>query len=188
VVVLGWYWNDVRERPIEATYAEFLPRGEFYFDTGDRLEGPSLVLWRARELVRCSALVMLAHDLLRPKGGLYPPEVHEEGLARFVLQCAELRASCAALGAYPWVVIFPDSQRLLGGTATRAYEERAAEVARAAGLEVTELLPALQPLHDARGRLPVLAFDGHYDVEANRAMGAYLAARLLARGVPKRAE
>jgi lysophospholipase L1-like esterase len=188
VVLLGWYWNDVRERPVADTYAEFAGKGEFYFDTEDRLEGRAWFLWRAKELVRRSALVMLAHDVFRPKGGLYLPEVHEQGLRRFVQQCATLRATCARLGALPVVVVFPDSQRLLGGEATRSYEERTAAIAREQGLAVIELLPALQPIHDAHARLPVLPFDGHYDAEANRAMGAYLAERLLALGVPKRAE
>jgi hypothetical protein len=188
VVILGWYWNDVNERPIEATYAEFRDKGEFYFDTEDRLEGWSGLVWRAKEVARRCALVMLAHDLLRPKGGLYAPHVHEAGLRRFADQCASLRAQCERLGALGVVVVFPDSQRILGGEATRDYEERAAAAARAAGLVVIEVLPALVPLHARGGRLPVLPFDGHYDAEANRAMGAFLAEHLLALGPPKRAE
>lgn len=188
VVLLGWYWNDVNERPIEGTYAEFAGKGEFYFDTEDRLEGWGGFAWRAKELTRRCALVMLAHDLLRPKGGLYEPHVHEQGLLRFARQSAEFREECARLGALPIVVVFPDSQRILGGEATRSYEERTAAIAREQGLFVLEPLAALLPLYAAHERLPVLPFDGHYDAEANRAMGAFLAERLLALGVPKRAE
>ena len=43
-----------------------------------------------------------------------------------------------------------------------------------------ELLPALAPLFAARGRAPILPFDGHYDAEANRALAEHLAERLLA--------
>ena len=188
VVLLGWYWNDVQERPIEATNAEFAGKGEFYFDTGNRLEGLRGLVWHGRELLRRSGLVMLAHDLVAPKGGLYAPEVHEEGLQRFVTQCARFREQCKGLGALGLVAIFPDSQRVLGGEATRAYEERAAKVAGSQGLVVIELLSPLQQLVASHGRLPVLPFDGHYDAAANRAMGAYLAERLIALGVPKRAK
>ena len=188
VVLLGWYWNDVRERSIATSYGEFKDKGEFYFDAEDGLEGWSGFVWHARELSRRCALVMLAHDLLRPAGGLFEPEVHERGLERFEEQCASFRAECARLGARAVVVVFPDSQRLLGGEATRSYEDRTAAIAREQGLTVIELLAALQPLYAASGRVPVIPFDGHYDAQANRAMGAYLAERLLTLGVPKRAE
>jgi hypothetical protein len=86
------------------------------------------------------------------------------------------------------MVIFPDAQRLMGAERSRPIDERAAALARQDELPVIELLPALEPLYADRGRLPVVAFDGHYDAEANGAMGAYLAEHLLALGVPERAE
>jgi hypothetical protein len=188
VVVLGWYWNDVSERDVRATYESFRELGEFVFDTGDRLEGLERVLWYAQEYPRRSALVMLAHDLFVPKGRLYSPEVHEQGMQRLSGLLARFRETCMRLGAAPVMAVFPDRHRLEGSEATRPFEERAAALGRERELLVVELLPALVPLHAARGRLPVLPFDGHYDAEANRAMGAYLAERLLALGVPERAE
>src|SRR5262245_45976076 len=82
VVVLGWYWNDVSERPIQQTFESFQARGEFAFDTGGKLEGWARVSWQARELPRRSALVMLVHDLFSPKNQLFPPDVVEQGFER----------------------------------------------------------------------------------------------------------
>jgi hypothetical protein len=188
VVLLGWYWNDVSERAIQSTYEAFLPRGEFAFDTGGRVEGWAWWRWQALQLPRRSALMMLVHDLLMDKDQMFPPEVIEEGFRRLPLLLGDFRAECARLGATPVMVIFPDAQRLMGAERSRPIDERAAALARQDELPVIELLPALEPLYADRGRLPVVAFDGHYDAEANGAMGAYLAEHLLALGVPERAE
>jgi len=188
VVLLGWYWNDVSERPIAATYESFRERGEFAFDTGERMEGLARMRWYAEQLPRRSALVMLVHDLFTTKGEVYAPEIAEEGFQRLGLLLEHMRELCAKLGAKPVVVIFPDAKRLAGGGDTRAYDERALVLAHERELPVIELLPALAPLYAARGRPPILPFDGHYDAEANRALGEYLAGELVALGVTKRAE
>jgi len=188
VVLLGWYWNDVSERPIAATYEAFLPRGDFAFDTNDDLTGWARVRWEVEQLPRASALVMLLHDLTSSKGKVYAPEVAEQGFQQLGRLLAHFAEASARLGARPLVVQFPDPHRLLGVEATRGYDERCAGLARQHGLPLIELLPALQPLFAARGALPILAFDGHYDAEANRVMGEALATQLLALGVPKRGE
>jgi lysophospholipase L1-like esterase len=180
LVLLGWYWNDVSEREIPATYEAFRTRGEFAFDTNKAMDARARLLWRAAQLPRRSALVMWLHDLTSSKAQLFSPEVTEAGFVRLAAHLAAFRERCAELGAHPVFVIFPDAKRLVGREDTRPSDERAAGLARAEGLPVIELLPALEPLHAARGARPILPFDGHYDAEANRAMGAYLAARLAA--------
>jgi lysophospholipase L1-like esterase len=188
VVLLGWYWNDVSERPIADTYAEFLPRGEFAFDTGNRLEGLDDLRWRVQELLRRSALLMLAHDLVSTKGTLYAPEVHEQGMRRLEEQLGRFAALCGELAATPVVVIFPDRHRLTGAEDTRPFEERAAALGRARGLVVVELLPALVALYQRSHSVPILPFDGHYDPAANAAMGRFLAEGLAGAKVLERGE
>jgi len=183
-VLLGWYWNDLKERPIQATYEQFLQTGEVAFDTGARMEGKTLLAWRALQLLRRSAGVMLLHDLVSTKGRTYPTEEIEQGFQRLERLLQHFREQGERLGARPVVVIFPDVHRLGGGGATRALDERTGILARARGLEVLEPLEALEPLARASGKPPILPFDGHYDARANEAMGAWLAERLLALGVP----
>ena len=179
VVLLGWYWNDVDERDIAGTYARLADEGELYFDTGNRLLGRDLLSWRAKQLLRCSALVMLLHDLLGPEGPPYAPDYLAKVWLRNERHLERLRVLCAGLGAQPVVVLIPDAQRIVGGTATRAFDERMAELARAQGLPLIELLPALEASFARTHHLPVLPFDGHYDAEGNRAMAEHLAERLL---------
>jgi lysophospholipase L1-like esterase len=183
LVLLGWYWNDVSERPIEATFEAFRARGEFVFDTGGKLAGWALWRWRGGELLRRSALVMLLHDLASPKDGLYAPEVAAEGFARLPGLLASFQTQCLELGARAAVALFPDRSCLTGSDVTRAYDDRLRAATAALGLPTLELLEGVLPLYRARGRLPVLPFDGHYDASANQAMGAHLARALVELGL-----
>jgi lysophospholipase L1-like esterase len=185
VVLLGWYWNDVDGRDVASTYARLKDKGELYFDTGNRLEGLERLRWHAKQLLRRSALIMLAHDLAAGPGRPYTDEYLDKVGQRIDRHLARLEELCAALGARAVVVLIPDAHRIEGGGVTRVFDERTAELARARGLPVVELLAALVALHARTGRVPVLPFDGHYDAEANRAMAEYLAERLLALGLAR---
>lgn len=180
VVLLGWYWNDIDQRDVAGTYARLADKGELYFDTGNRLEGRDLVAWRAKQLLRRSAVVMLFHDLLAPRGKPYSPDYLARVWLRAERHLERLRTLCSELGARPVLVLIPDAHRIAGDGATRAFDERMTELARAAGVPVIELLPALAALYAHTHALPVLPFDGHYDVAGNRAMAEHLAERLLA--------
>lgn len=187
LVLLGWYWNDLSERAIRPTYEEFRERGEFVFDLGERMEGLARLRWHGEQLLRRSALVMFLHDLFSTRGKqVFAPEFVEAGFATFEGLLERFSAEAARLRALPVVVVFPDAHRLVGAGDTAPLEERAVDLARAHGLDVVELLPALAPLAASAQRLPILPFDGHYDAAANRAMAASLAERLLALGLPKR--
>lgn len=179
-VLLGWYWNDVNERPIQTTFENLGPKGEIAFDTGNRVEGADRVRWELKQLVRSSALVMVVHDLFSGKGKPYEPDYFERGLARLGRYLEHLKAGSERLGARAVFVQYPDKARLAGAAETEAWELRALTLARERGLPAIELLPALVPLQAARGAAPILPFDGHYDGAANRAMGTHLAAELLA--------
>jgi len=178
-VLLGWYWNDVNERPIRTTFENLTPKGEIAFDTGDRVEGADRLRWELKQLARRSALVMVVHDLFSGKGKPYPPDYFERGLARLGRYLEHLRVRSEQLGARAVFVQYPDKARLAGAAETEAWELRALALAGERGLVAIELLPALVALQSASGRTPILPFDGHYDGEANRAMGAHLAAELL---------
>jgi len=180
VVLLGWYWNDVNERPIRATHENLQQLGEIAFDTGNRVEGLDRLAWRLKQLVRSSALVMVVHDAFSAKGKPYEPDYFDKGLQRLGRYLERFRARSEGLGAVPVFVQYPDPARLAGPGLTAPYEERAAALARERGLAVVELLPGLRPLFAERGRAPTLPFDGHYDGAANRAMAAHLAQALLA--------
>ena len=187
VVVLGWYWNDLDERPIELAYQEFLPRGAFEFDGRNERGDFSPLRWKLAQIPRMSALAMFFHDLTSANK-LYTPEVFEQGLNRLERLLEHFRELCTPLAATPLVALIPDRHRLEGHDETRPFEERCAALADERGIAALQLLPALGPLYRERGRLPVVPYDGHYDADANRAMGERLAERVLELPVHGRAE
>jgi len=183
LVLLCWYWNDLHERDIAATYERLKDRGEVAFDTGNRVEGWDRVCWQSKQLVRHSALIMLLHDLLQSPGGPLDPDYVDRGFQRLGHYLEQLGTRSRALGARPVLVVFPDSNLLRGREDTRPLNERALALARERGIPALELLPALVPLTEELGHPPILPFDGHYDARANRAMGEYLARRLAELGL-----
>ncbi len=189
VVVLFWYWNDFAERDIRTTYENLKASGEVAFDTGTRVEGWERVRWQAKQLVRRSALVMLAYDLLRrSREGPINPTYVERGFARLGRHLERFRSLGDELGFDGVLAVIPDPSTLRGGSDIRSIAERAAALTREHGLPVVELLPALEPLQGRAGRLPVIPFDGHYLPEAYRAMAELLAERLVALGLPGKHE
>jgi len=179
VVLLCWYWNDLNERNIERTYANLEHKGEVSFDTGNSVEGFDRLRWRAQQLVRKSALFMLVHDILSSRAEPMSPEYVQKGLQRLGRYLERFRALAQRFGSTPVFVVIPDPNVLRGRKETQGMADRAAGLARERNLPVIELLSALEPLLAEDPRVPIVPFDGHYDPRANRAMGEFLAARLL---------
>ncbi len=188
VVLLCWYWNDLHERDIPRTFENLTRRGEIAFDTGNRLEGWDRVRWQAKQLARRSALIMFVHDLLRRASSPLDPAYVDGHLQRLGRYLDRLRALEKQRGFDAVFVVIPDPETLRVENESSPIAARAAGLARERGLPVIELLPALEPLYRESERPPVIPFDGHYRPEANRAMAGFLAQRLLALGLPRRAE
>ena len=189
IVILFWYWNDLHERNIELTYENLKTRGVLAFDTGNRVEGWDRVRWQAKQLLRRSALLMFAYDLLgRSQDPTLPPQYADK---RFALLAGYLDRF-VALGASesfdPLFAVVPDAHLLEGQEVTQPLFERALGLARERGLTTLELLPALVPLHRELDRLPIIPFDGHYLPEANRAMAERVAETLFELELPRSAD
>ncbi len=180
VVVLFWYWNDLLEHPIPPTYARLSGSGPQCYDTGDGLDALSRLEWRARQLLRRSALVMFLHDRLRAAlARPLEPGAAERGFQRLGRYLDRYQELAARHGFRPVVAIVPDPGRLGASSVTAALEERAARLARERGLPVIELLPPLRALTGRLGETPVLPYDGHYRPSANRCMAEAIARELL---------
>ena len=178
VCVLLWYWNDLNASDVEGLFAELSASGPIAFDLGEPFEGRAALLWRMKQVLRRSALVMYAHDALRAREGRPTAAYVEEGLARLAPMLEEFRSLCAELGARPLLAVIPDVGSLAGEHWTAPLADRAASLAEAAGLPVVRLAPALAPLAQD-GDPPILPFDGHYDPAANGAMAERLAPAVL---------
>lgn len=181
VVVLFWYWNDLKERDMAATHAYYTETGPVPFDTGVPMEGGVKLRWQLLQLLRRSALVMTLHDALQARSDAeQPPEAFvDQGMERLEEHLVSFRDAAAAAGRLAVVAIVPDANELLGPHPSADISARAADRARAVGLPVIALVEALEPAYREEGRLPVVPYDGHYDGEGNRRMARFLARELL---------
>ena len=181
VVVVFWYWNDIYERPIRTTYENLSQKdGPVAFDTGGRVEGWAWLRWQAVQVVRHSALAMYLYD--RMNGRHHDPiagKSREVGIAKLGQHLDRLLRMSEKMGFQPWFVVVPDANLIVGTNDSAAVEEDAVALATEKGLPVVRLLPALQALQRATGKVPVIPYDGHYLPAANRAMGRSTAQSLL---------
>ena len=175
VVLLLWYWNDLDFVDAGAIHKRLSGSGPVTFDVNAPFEGLTALRWHGKQLLRRSALIMYVHELRKSTGGLPPAAYGQKGLEALGGFLDEFIARCAALGARPVFAIVPDVGSLSAPHWTDPIVQGAATIANERGLEVVELKPALAPLA-ADGTPPILAYDGHYDANGNRAMAELLAA------------
>lgn len=180
VVVLCWYWNDLKGETIENIRARFAGRGPVAQDVQAPLEGSLLLRWHAVQLLRRSALLMKLHDLVRARKP-YPYErLGTQGIAHLGRLLRRFEQLTEQLGATPVVALIPDPVHVrVDEHPTGELARRAAGVARERGLCTVELVEPLQLHLRETGEVPVLPYDGHYEAEGNRLMGEFLAQRLL---------
>jgi hypothetical protein len=180
VVVLFWYWNDLHERDTVLTHKNLKDRGVVAFDTGDRVEGWDRLRWQSKQFLRRSALMMFAYDMLgRSQDPSLPAQYAEKRFAKLAGYLDRFRSLGTSARFEPLFAVIPDPNVLAGRMETRPLVERALSMAAERGLATLDLQASLEPLYREIGELPVLPFDGHYRPEANRAMAAFLAERLL---------
>ncbi|MHC4971139.1 MAG: SGNH/GDSL hydrolase family protein [Planctomycetota bacterium] len=166
LVVLCWFWNDLDADPVEVQYRGLAGLGEVLFDTRAPVDGMLRFRWRVRRVVRKSALVMLAYDLLSPDGDKWPSrEAQVAGRGKLDAHLAEFKRWCAEHGARLVFVVIPNPNSLRGHPSEKL-EEEAAALARWHELPVVETLPALRALADRAGSI-LIPFDGHYNPAAN---------------------
>lgn len=179
VVVLFWYDNDLADLDVEAASARLEASGPRPFDAAAPLEGEVLWSWKAKQVLRRSALVMYLYD--RWKDG-QAPVPDDEYYTHGFLRLGRHLDAFAALGSErdftPVVAVVPHAGTVaMDGPATER-AERVRTLARERGIATLELLPALRELRESTGRLPVIPYDGHYLGIANRAMARAAAAQL----------
>jgi lysophospholipase L1-like esterase len=188
VVVLFWFWNDIRERNVEATNRRLEASGPIAFDVGAPLQGRKALQWDLLQLTRRSALVMTVWDLWRARNWRPPGErLVERGLERLAGYLRELHQLGLERGFRPFVLLIPDSRSIIEPHFSDPIVERAGELAADAGLPVLSLKSAVAAVYErGAGDLPILPYDGHYTGDANggmaRATADFLLSQLPAEG------
>jgi len=175
LVVLCWFWNDLDADPVEIQYGGLAGKGDVPLDTRAPIEGMKLFRWRLRQVVRKSALVMLAYDVIVPEADEWPSrEAQVAGFGRLDTHLAELKQWGAAHDAPLVFVVIPNPNCLREGHPSEKLEDEAAALARRHGISVVETLPALRALRDRAGSI-LIPFDGHYVPAANRVIAKEIA-------------
>jgi lysophospholipase L1-like esterase len=183
VVVVGWYWNDLHERDIDATFRRLDGQGPLTFDTNSKVEGMERFLWELRQLARRSALVMLVHDMFADRNrGLTEPFV-QAGMQRLDGYLARMQRLAKEQQFDLVFATVPDCNALEGNDETIAVDDQALAIAQRHGIATIDLRNAARSAIQ-NGRLPVLAYDGHFDPRANAAMGDAIGKLMLERRLP----
>lgn len=177
VVVLFWYPNDLEKPRIEAARAALERSGPVAYDTDDRMEGRPLALWKARQLLRRSALVLrLRHVWADLAYRELPPEEVERAFLRLDQDLGRITTWTRERGILFVVATLPASAAVRADRhAEDGVRERVRALARAHGIPSVDPTPELRLLRKELGALPVLPYDGHYDGRANRAIARRLA-------------
>ena len=180
VIILFWYWNDLNDAPIADVNATFERSGPVVFETKAKIEGWLWVKWQVRALLRRSALIMWLHDVYR---GLSQPKVDtagmDAGVKRFQSHLGEFRALAAQQNASLLVAIVPDPTSLRGEHMSDVYRAKIAAICTEQRVPVIDLLHSAKEADAGGYRLPVVPFDGHFNADANAAMGKATAKFLL---------
>ena len=179
VVIVFWFWNDVHERDIAGTFERLSASGPIFFDTGNHLEGLDLWVWKGKELLRRSALLMTLWDLLNAKQTQPNDEAYiDSAFERLDNYLMNFQAQARTMGFSLWFAPIPDPGSLLGEHPSDAFLDRAMERAREQDLRVIDLRPGLEALAQGQGAAPVIPYDGHYLPAANAVIAAQVAEAL----------
>lgn len=182
IVLLLWFENDLEDMDISRNHDRYAKTGPVPFDLGEPLEGMAELRWHAVQLLRRSALIMDLHDRLQDsRARRRGEETRRAGLVRADRHLATLAELCAEHGWRGVVAVVPHAGSLSGDTEHEALAAEVRRLAREHGLETLDLYPELLRLTREAGRPPLLAYDGHYDGAANRAMARSAAQQLLGR-------
>ena len=183
LALLFWYVNDLGERDIAATYQSLQASGPITFDVGGRLEGAALWKWRAKQILRRSALVMEAHDVWKAfRATPDDPAFAANGFLRLDGYLRELADFAREHGFAAAIVVVPCASGLRRDDPSVEAARRVCELALANGLAVIDPIEDLRAHTALRGRLPVVPYDGHYDGPANAAIARAVALRIAAEG------
>ena len=181
LVVLFWYPNDLEKPRVESACAALERSGPVAYDTDTRMEGSAATLWKLRQLLRRSALLLrLRHLGTELSSKPLPPAEIERGFQRLDASFLRISSWVGARGVRAVVATMPESVAVADDVSADARRDddlrlRVRRLAEARGFSAVDPTPELRLLREKLGRLPVLPFDGHYDGRANRVVARRVA-------------
>jgi hypothetical protein len=179
ITILFWFANDVDDPDIDALCRRFARSGPVVFDLGAPMTGRAEFAWRAKQLLRRSALVMeLWHAYSDAHWPVETPETLDKAFEKLDGYMGEF-ARLAELGRFDFLVaVVPLSRVARQEGADHPLTHRVKALSEAHGFPFLDLVDPVRALCRSTGKTPVLPYDGHYDASANAAMGKYVADEL----------
>jgi hypothetical protein len=179
VVVLFWFANDVDDPGIEGLCQRLERSGPIVFDFNQPNTPRAELAWRVKQIARHSALVMrIRHVWTEAHWPELTPAALDKAFEKQEKYMEEF-ARLAQRGEFDFVVaVIPLARIVESDGATHPLTERMRALAAKHGFPFLDLVEPLRGVRRANGKLPVLAYDGHYDAPANAALGASIAESL----------
>jgi lysophospholipase L1-like esterase len=179
IAVVFWFANDVDDPDLDAMCARFERTGPVVFDLGEPLTARAELAWHAKQILRQSALIMQARhaytDSHWPQSTTDALDLAFRKLDGYLDELARL----SRLGGFDVAVaVVPLARIARERDAQHPLTARVRELAEKHRIPFLDLVEPVRELVRKNGKLPVLPYDGHYDAEANAALGAHVAAEL----------
>ncbi len=184
-VVLFFNINDFLQGNIEGRYQKYKDMDWYMFDLSARPNDEVLRKWDKVQLLRRSALLMLIHDLYRSfiSGESIEQQIlagrHTERIDRLIVDAKyyldKFQALASARGFHLTVVAIPVSSQINRSYENEMYQSTLRTHLNERGIEFINLLPSFQRDYRQNKRVPLLPFDGHYDIHGNEVMASTIA-------------
>ena len=176
LVLLLWLWNDIQEKIVERPPEGTPPPPPIVAPV------PAPLTFTLRQWGRKSALLLWLNDL-NPGGTLTGHEAIERAMPKIDKQLARFTKKLRRLRTPGALVVLPDANSLVVPNIALDVDAEVIRLARARGIPVLEPTDAVRRCIEERGRIPVLAFDGHYDGSGNAAIARGITDGLLEQGL-----
>lgn len=182
IVVLFWFANDLENPNLDELYQRLRRSGPILFDLGAPASGRALFEWRVKQLLRTSAVIMKLHHEWNDV--TYTPERPEEiekGFAELDRSLDSLQRFARDSNGRALIVLIPVANALNAPAEPTSLTLRVQVIAARHALGVVDLFEVVQSFARFERRLPVIAYDGHYDGAANAVMARRVARELCER-------
>ncbi len=180
-VMLFFSLNDVTEpADIPQVYEKYQHLDWYMFDLKGKPEGERLAKWKRVQILRQSALLMWAYDVIkavvyrnhsenRILQGAHIPEI-DKNMSKTLDHLNEFSRLANGYDFRLTIVVIPNAAQIGRDYPAEKYRSIIGKYAWKLNIGFLDLLPAFREDYKGNGRLPLIPYDGHYDAHGNRVM------------------
>ena len=173
---------------IQKYYQRISARDWYMLDLDAKPFGIVLGKWYLTQIARKSALVSWLHSIFKvwkQRNSFIAKVLRGEHDYHVEKQLSDVKTQIDALVVQAQqhhfqlsLVLFPIPSQVSDVEADLSYQSTIHDIAKNQGITFFSLLSPLRSLYQRTGILPVAPFDGHYDANAHKAIGRFLADKM----------